>query len=234
MSRHNLVYNEVTGKFEAGDFGVGTTNPFVSESGTATLTNKTLTAPTLTAVAITGTSTIGAGMTLTAPTIAAATITGTVTVANGATLTTPVINNPAITGPAPVAYTSGTTISLTQALHANRILYTTDVASQYVLPAATGTGDKYTIFLGATQTGAGNIVRSGSDVMVGDAWQGVNGAATVNHWTTSSATSIDLLGTANSTGGIIGGIYEFWDVAAAVWAVRIMGSAAGTEATPFS
>ena len=90
---------------------------------------------------ISGTTTIGAGATFTSPTLASP------------TLTTPTINNPSITGPTPVAFTSGTTLALTQALHANRLVYVTDVAAAYVLPLATGTGDKYTIVLGATQTG---------------------------------------------------------------------------------
>ncbi len=42
-----LTYNEVTGKHEPDYPSVGTTNPFVSETGIATLTNKTLTSPTI-------------------------------------------------------------------------------------------------------------------------------------------------------------------------------------------
>ena len=81
MSRHSIVYNPVTGKFEVADFGVGTTNPLVSESGTQTLTNKTLTAPTLTSPTltdptITGTTSLGAGATLTSPTLVTPTFSG--------------------------------------------------------------------------------------------------------------------------------------------------------------
>lgn len=36
------------------------------------------------------------------------------------------------------------------------------------------------------------------------------------------------------SGTMIGAIYEFWDVATAVWACRIVSDAGGTEATPFS
>src|SRR3990167_6958982 len=79
----------------------GTIRALATLTGTQTLTNKTLTSPTITAPVVTG----------------------AMTVANGATLTTPIINNPAITGPAPVAFTSGTSLALTQALHANRGVY---------------------------------------------------------------------------------------------------------------
>lgn len=163
-------------------------------------------------------------------------LSGTGTIGTGLTLTTPVINNAALTGPAPVAFTAGTTLALTQALHANRIVYVTDVAAAYTLPLATGTGDKYTLVLGATITGASTIkVANASDTFVGtavlfqdagDAVVGFNAAATDD--------TVDLLGTANSTGGIIGAVYEFWDVASTKWAVRIVSDAGGTEATPFS
>lgn len=152
------------------------------------------------------------------------------------TLTAPTITNPAITGVAPVAYTAGTSLSLTQALHANRVVYVTDVASAYVLPAATGTGDKYTIVLGATITGASTIkVASAADTFVGTAVLFQDGGDTVVAFAAAATDdTVDLLGTANSTGGLIGGIYEFWDVASGKWAVRIVSDAGGTEATPFS
>lgn len=155
---------------------------------------------------------------------------------SGKTLTTPTVNNPAITGPAPVAFSSGTTLALTQALHANRVVYVTDLAAAYTLPAASGTGDKYTIALGATQTGAGTIkVANASDVMAGTAVLFADAGDTVVGFNTAAdSDTIDLLGTGNSTGGMIGAIYEFWDVATNKWQVRIVSDAGGTEATPFS
>ena len=192
----------------------GTIRTLATLTGTQTFTNKTLTAPTLTAVAITGTSTIG----------------------NGMTITTPVINNPAITGPAPVAFSSGTSLALTQALHANRVVFVTDLAAAYTLPLATGTGDKYTIILGATITGASTIkVANASDTFVGLAILHQDGGDTALFFEAAATDdTVDLLGTANSTGGVIGSIYEFWDVASGKWAVRIHANAGGTEATPFS
>ncbi len=62
MSFQKLVYNEVTSKYESDYPSVGTTNPFVTESGVQTLTNKTFTSPTITSPAITT-------PTLTSPTI---------------------------------------------------------------------------------------------------------------------------------------------------------------------
>ena len=51
MSERPLIFDEVTQKFKS-DVGVGTANPFVTETGTATLTNKTLTSPTITTPAL--------------------------------------------------------------------------------------------------------------------------------------------------------------------------------------
>lgn len=145
-------------------------------------------------------------------------------------------NSGPVTGPAPVAYTAGTSLTLTQALHAGKVVYVTDVASAYVLPAATGSGDTYTIILGATQTGAGTIkVASSADTMIGNATLYQDGGATVNGFAAAAGDdTVDLLGTANSTGGMLGAIYQFRDVASTLWHVNIVSDAGGTEATPFS
>lgn len=46
-----LVFNELIGKYEASAPFLGVKNPFVTETTTQTLTNKTLTAPTITGAA---------------------------------------------------------------------------------------------------------------------------------------------------------------------------------------
>lgn len=154
------------------------------------------------------------------------------------TITSPTVSNPTTSGPAPVAFASGTALALTQALHANKIVYVTDVAAAYTLPAATGTGDKYTIMLGATQTGASSIAVSalpGTDVMKGSALLSQDAADTaVLFDTAADSDTVDLFETNNTTGGMIGAIYEFWDVATGIWFVRIVSPAGGVEATPFS
>ena len=154
------------------------------------------------------------------------------------TIATPTLTNPSIAGSTPVAFTSGTTLALTQATHANRIVYVTDVAAAYALPAATGTGDKYTIALGATQTGASTIkvnATPGTDIMQGTAILFADGGDTVVGFNTAAdSDTVDLLGTSNGVGGLFGALYEFWDVASGKWFVRIVSDAANTEVTPFS
>ena len=154
------------------------------------------------------------------------------------TIATPTLTNPSIAGSTPVAFTSGTTLALTQATHANRIVYVTDVAAAYALPAATGTGDKYTIAHGATQTGASTIkvnATPGTDIMQGTAILFADGGDTVVGFNTAAdSDTVDLLGTSNGVGGLFGALYEFWDVASGKWFVRIVSDAANTEVTPFS
>jgi len=192
----------------------------IEQYGWSFLGGLTSTGPTV----ISGTTTLGTGTTLTTPTI------------TNPTVTTGTFSNPAITGVAPVAFTSGTSLALTQALHANRVVYVTDVAAAYTLPAATGTGDLYTIVLGATQTAASTIkVASSADTMIGNATLYQDGGASVNGFSAVAGDdTVDLLGTSNSTGGMLGALYQFRDVAATLWHVNIVSDAGGTEATPFS
>ena len=136
---------------------------------------------------------------------------------------------------APVSITSST-VALTRQTHSGRLVVLNLAAGIAVtLPAATGSGDRFTIVVGTTFTGAATIKVVGNDIMVGNAWLGQNGADTVVQFVTAAdSDTIDLLGTGNSTGGIAGQIVELYDMAADTWLVRLMGDAAGTEATPFS
>ncbi len=158
------------------------------------------------------------------------------------TLTSPTITGPQTTtavrvGPAPVAFTSGTALALTAALHAGKVVYVTDLAAAYTLPLATCTGTRYEIHLGATQTGASTIKveAASADVMQGTAILFADGGDTVVGFNTASdSDTIDLLGTSNSTGGMIGARYKFVDLATGIWGVEVVSDAGGTEATPFS
>jgi len=123
--------------------------------------------------------------------------------------------------------------------HAGRLIVLDLAAGIAVtLPNATGTGNVYRFFIKTTFTGASSIKSSRSaDVMVGHALMGNNSDNTVVDWqslASSTNDTIDLLGTANSTGGIEGQEIELIDAGVNLWAVSIRGDAAGTEATPFA
>ncbi len=106
------------------------------------------------------------------------------------------------------------------------------------LPAATGSGDVYTLQVGTTFTGASTVkvnATPGTDVMQGTAILFADGGDTVVGFATAAtADTIDLLGTANSTGGIVGATITLVDCASGIWSVRYVSDAGGTEATPFS
>lgn len=136
------------------------------------------------------------------------------------------------------------TLAVTAALHAGRTVTLGRAAGIAVtLPAATGTGNKYRFIIQVTFTGAASIkVANATDYMVGVAQMGIDGGTLVPHQYPTANTgtvatesdTIDMFGTANSTGGFKGQIVEIEDIAAAIFFVRVTGDAGGTEATPFS
>jgi hypothetical protein len=73
--------------------------------------------------------------------------------------------------------------------------------------------------------------------MIGHALLGNDSDNTTVLWQAVAASTIDtidLFGTANSTGGIEGQVITVEGLAANLWQVEIVGDAAGTEATPFA
>lgn len=140
------------------------------------------------------------------------------------------------TGAAPVN-AAAATLAVTAAAHANRTVILDRAAGIAVtLPAATGTGNKYTFVVHTTFTGAATIkVANATDVMSGTAVLFADaGDTVVGFATTSTSDTIDMLGTGNSTGGIAGEIIELIDYKSGFWSVKLVSDAAGTEATPFS
>lgn len=143
---------------------------------------------------------------------------------------------------APVNATAST-LAVTKAAHANRTVTLNRAAGIAVtLPAATGTGDKYRFVVGTTFTGAASIaVPNATNYMIGtallfaDSGDTCVGFATANSGTVATESdTISLFGTANAQGGIKGEVVELEDVASAVWHVRLVSDAGGTEASPFS
>lgn len=174
---------------------------------------------------------------ITLPSSAEATL---VSLADTQTLTGKTLTNPVITN-APVNETSAT-LAITQALHAGRTVTLNRAGGVAVtLPAATGTGDKYTFVVGTTFTAdAGIAVASATDYMIGTAILFADGGdtcvgfATANTGTVATESDrVDLFDTANTTGGIKGARVELTDIATAIWHVHYVSDAASTEATPF-
>jgi hypothetical protein len=125
-------------------------------------------------------------------------------------------------------------LSLTAALHGNRVLYYDDADGTITLPAATGTGYKYTVVVKTAFTAGTIQAASAADSFLG----GLNGvdddADAAYAWKAEAADdTLSFDGTA--TGGKAGDWIEFIDVATGLFLVKgYITQSGGSEATPFS
>lgn len=129
-------------------------------------------------------------------------------------------------------------ITLTVEDHNDRLFVLDSVYSTTVtitLPAATGTGAKYTIFNNAVQTSAVNIVLAvATDYMTGVAvmLEQAGGTDDVVFYTTATSDKIVL--NASTTGGIRGDKIEAIDYRAGYYLVNATIFPSGDVVTPFS
>jgi|688.fasta_scaffold01034_5 hypothetical protein len=133
---------------------------------------------------------------------------------------------------------TASTLTVTEALHGNRTIVLDLAAGIAVTLPAAAAGLKFRFIVKTTFTGAATIKSAtGADIMIGYALMGNNTDNTVVRWpviAADTADTIDMLGTGNSTGGMAGQEIEIEGLAANLWFVKIVGDAAGTEATPFA
>lgn len=103
------------------------------------------------------------------------------------------------------------------------------------LPAASGSGVKFEIYIGTTITSNSTTIKvaNANDVMNGYAIQSQDGGATLQMFE-AAATDDTITFNGTTTGGIKGDRVELCDIGANLWAVCVTGAATGTEATPFS
>ena len=131
---------------------------------------------------------------------------------------------------------TASTLTVTAALHANRIVTLNRAAGIAVtLPAATGTGNVYTFVIGTTITSnTTTITAAGSDKYQGYAIVFQDDAAALGGWGAVAGTSTVVTMDGTTRGGYAGDKIVFTDVASARWEVEITGKQTVTEATPFS
>lgn len=138
----------------------------------------------------------------------------------------------------PITSGSSATLAITEAAHDDRTIYVTKTDGWNATLPVPVAGMKFRIIIGATIATASTIKSvSGAHIMIGHAQMGNNSDNTVVLWQATASNTydtIDLLGTANSTGGIEGQSITIEAMSATVWMVEIVGDAAGTEATPFA
>ena len=131
---------------------------------------------------------------------------------------------------------SATALALTAALHAGRIVLVpiiTGAGLTITLPAATGTGDKYTIINNGVQTVSLTVTALTGDIMYGKAigWHLTAGA---NDLFYPTAADIKYTFNVTTTGGDGGDIMELWDIGTDKWLVNVEFTGSGTLATGFA
>ena len=131
---------------------------------------------------------------------------------------------------------TASTLTIEEGLHNGKtILQDRAAGSTITLPAATGSGLRVRIIIKTTITSNDVTIQvaNANDTMFGSAWLAQDGADTVVEFDAgASDDTITLNG--STTGGIRGDIIDLEDVAENEWHAKIMGSASGIEATPFS
>lgn len=132
--------------------------------------------------------------------------------------------------------TTATSLTVTQALHGNRIVtISSAVPIAVVLPQATGTGTKYRFVMQVAATGTSSTisVANATDVMEGVQMCPVTGtAANMAKATTATSDRLSLNGT--TTGGAAGSYYEFTDVKTGFFHVFGIDTSVSATTTPFS
>lgn len=168
----------------------------------------------------------------------AATFASTLAVTGNATFSGTVTASGISPGSAVAA--NGDTLTVTQALHAGKIIqFGKTTGTVVTLPAATGTGDTYTFVIGVTATSNANIIKvaNATDVMDGsiNLQQDTDVDGTLKMWRADAGDDTMTFAGAAGTGGIVGGTIICRDYKAGFWACQAFTqSGGGAEATPFS
>lgn len=163
-------------------------------------------------------------------------ISGTdLTATDGLTATATEINQVADVS-ARIVTSAATTITMTAAAHADRVLVLSSTHTQTItLPAASGTGDLYTILVSTKGTDGSKVIKVANTVDV------VNGSSHLS--LTDSTQAYGFVATAtddtftmnNSTqGGLVGDTIVIRDVASGVFIIKAYQAATGLVVTPFS
>lgn len=139
-----------------------------------------------------------------------------------------------------VSNVTAATVTLSADSHAGKVVTLNRAAGIAVtLPAATGSGLKFELLVGTTVTSNSTTIKvaNAADIMVGFAIQAADAGSTSNMWETA-ATDDTITFNGTTTGGIKGDMVELRDVKLdgtnAVWSVKVIGAATGTEISPFS
>lgn len=129
------------------------------------------------------------------------------------------------------------TLTLNGSTHGDTVVTVNRAAgSTLTLPAASGTGVEFDIFVGTTVTSNNLIVQvaNASDIMSGAAIVATDNASDVVVAFETGATDDTITMNGTTKGGIKGDRIKLKDMAANLWSVSVIASGTGTEVTPFS
>lgn len=137
-----------------------------------------------------------------------------------------------------VVNATAATLAVTEADHSDKTIVLDRADGIAVTLPAAAAGLKFRFIVKTTFTAAASIKSAtGADIMIGYALMGNDTDNTVVSWQAVAASTIDtidMFGTANSTGGMAGQEVEIEGLATNLWYAKVVGDAAGTEATPFA
>jgi len=141
---------------------------------------------------------------------------------------------------ASVVVANGATLTVTEALHGDRIIVFGKTTGTIVtLPAATGSGNRYTFIVSIAATSNANIIKvaNATDVMDGslNIQADTDADGTLACWMAEVGDDTITLAGAATTGGIVGTKIEIIDYAAGYFHAIVYSISGGaSEATPFS
>lgn len=141
---------------------------------------------------------------------------------------------------ASVVAANDSTLTVTEALHGDRVIaFGKTTGTTVTLPAAAGTGNRYTFIVSIAASSNNNIIKvaNATDVMEGlaiGADDDAEGAGTAHTWNCeTNDDTITMSGTA--TGGVVGDKIEIIDYAAGHFHINALITQSGaSEVTPFS
>jgi hypothetical protein len=139
-------------------------------------------------------------------------------------------------GASNIVAVTGSTLTVTDATHADRTVTLDRAAGIAVtLPAATGTGARYRFINITTVTSNTTTIKvaNSTDVMQGNCSTLQDGGDTMVGFE-AGATADTITWNGTTTGGVRGDEVMIEDLAAGLFFVRVFQSATSTEATPFS
>jgi hypothetical protein len=134
---------------------------------------------------------------------------------------------------------TGSTVTLTAATHGRRIVTLSRAAGVTVtLPAATGSGERYTIITATTVSSNSNIIQAAS---ADDSFTGgcvgsdTDGEGATGYTWNADANDDTITMDGTATGGVAGDKWELIDYASGLFMVfGYLTQSGGSEATPFS